>query len=536
MKTFDYVIVGSGAAGCVLAHRLSANPAVTVALIEAGGSDRHPLIRMPKGLAKIVIDPSRTWAYPAEPEKGNGFQAEHWARGRVLGGSTSIDGMLYLRGQPADFDEIAAQSSSDWSWEHIGAAYQALESHELGSAPTRGARGPLRVTLPDRRSPLTEAMVQAGVEMGWPRKLDVNEPDNGEAVGYAPRTIWRGRRQSAAVAFLEPIRGRPNLTVIVDSLVDKVHFDGRRATGVATVGSPTQPAQQYGARREVILCGGALASPGILQRSGIGPGELLRQLGIPVLKDNPQVGQNLRAHRAIIVQWKLRPPGSDSDNSLFSGWRLIRNVAEYYLTHGGPMSSASHEIGAWMRSSPQVPQPDVQFLATPCSFDFTRQRAFPEPFPGMSIAGYPLRPQSRGEINIKSSDPNELPQLRPRYYSADADRLLMIETVKLARRYAHQPALRQAIEVETYPGPDCQTDDRIIEAYDRYGTCGYQAVGSCRMGNDAESVVDPQLRVRGVEALRVMDTSIIPQLPAGNTNGPTMAMAWRAADIITRDT
>lgn len=527
MNTFDYVIVGAGAAGCVLAHRLSEDPAVSVALLEAGGSHKHPFISMPKGLAKIMVDPARIWAYPAEPEKGNAFQPEVWARGRVLGGSTAINGMMYVRGQPADFDEIAQKTSDDWSWQHIGAAYRAMEAHELGQDQTRGDAGPLRVTMPDRRSPLTEAMIEAAVAMGLPRKSDVNAPDNREGVGYAPRTIYKGRRQDAATVFLDPVRHRSNLTIITNALVDKVNFEGRRATSVSLISGGT-----YAARRDIIIAGGAMSSPGILQRSGIGPGELLRSLGIPVVHDNPQVGRHLLEHRGIIMQWKLRD--GDSDNAQFSGWRLMRNVAQYYLTHSGPMSSASYEVGVWLRSRPEVPRPDVQFLVAPFSFDFATQRMKLEPFAGMGIVGYPLRPTSRGEIDIKSRDPHAPPTLKPNYYTSPQDRALMVETVKLARRYADQEPLRKLIATETYPGLQCVSDDEIIDAYDRYGSCGYHAVGSCRMGADAESVVDPQLRVRGVESLRVMDTSIMPQIPAGNTNGPTMAMAWRAADVILR--
>jgi choline dehydrogenase len=532
MKKYDYVIVGAGAAGCVLAYRLSEDPKVSVALLEAGGADKNPFIHMPKGLAKAMSDPALLWAYAAEPEKGNAFQPEYWVRGRVLGGSSSVNGMMYVRGMPADFDEIAAASSDDWSWRHVGAAYSALEA-PLDGVPPAGGRGPLRLSKADRRTALTEAMIEAGVSMGLRRKEDTNEPGSGDGIGYSTRTIWKGRRQSAATAFLNPIRDRPNLAILTHALVDKVNFEGRRAVSVSIAGAKDRPSEVVAANREIILAGGAMASPGILQRSGIGPAALLADLGIPLIQDSPQVGQHLLEHRGIIMQWKLKV--ALSDNAQYSGWRLPLNVARYYLAKNGPMSSAAYEIGAWFRSSPAVPRPDIQFLVTPFSFDFSAQRTKLETFPGMNIVAYPLRPISRGEINIRTTDPNVLPVLKPRYYSELADRALMIETVKVARRYADQEALQQFIEIETYPGPQCRSDDEIIDAYDRQGSCGYHAVGSCRMGSDPASVVDPALRVRGVEGLRVMDTSIMPQIPSGNTNGPTMAMAWRAADVITRD-
>lgn len=533
MNEFDYVIVGAGAAGCVLAYRLSEDPSVTVALLEAGGSDHHPFVTMPKGLAKMMADAKRTWMYHAEPEKSNAFQTdEYWARGRLMGGSSSINGMMYVRGQPADFDEIAALSSDDWSWRHIGAAYQALESHELGEGETRGAKGPLKLSVTNRRNPLSEAMIEAGVAMGLARKTDVNAPDGDPCIGYAARTIWQGQRQSAARAFIDPIRHRANLTVVTDALADKVNFEGRRARSVSIVPSGAQPAREIMARREIILAGGAMASPGILQRSGVGDRELLQQLGIPVVQHSPQVGRRLLEHRGLIVQWKLRVPLSD--NAEFGGLRLLRNVARYFLAKTGPMATAAYEIGAWFKSSPSVPRPDIQFLVAPFSFDYATKRATLEKFPGMGIVGYPLRPTSPGEIHIKSRDPRELPTLKPNYAATPEDRALMLETLRLARTYAAQPALSQMIEAETFPGPQCVSESDVLDAYAKYGSCGYHAVGSCRMGNDEESVVDPELRVRGVDGLRVADTSIFPQIPSGNTNGPTMAMAWRAADVIKR--
>jgi len=533
MTAYDYIIAGAGAAGCVLAYRLSENPAIEVALIEAGPKDTHPFISMPKGLAKVMNDPTHLWIYQSKPEPGTAMVPEVWVRGRVLGGSSSVNGMMYVRGQPADFEEIAAVSSDDWGWSHIGAAYAALESHELGPAPTRGASGPLKVTLPTLRDALSEAQIAAGASLGLPVKEDVNAPDDDVGIGYAPRTISRGRRQSAAAAFLRPTSKRANLTILTDSVVDRILFDGPRATGVSILREGRAETVSLVANGEVIVAGGAMASPGLLERSGIGDPDRLAALGIPLVHANPAVGENLIEHRGIIVQWKLRK--DVSQNKEFSGWRLLKSTLMYYLTHDGPMSSAVYEIGAWFKTRPGLNRPDAQALVAPFSYDFAKNRTALESFPGMHVVVYPLRPNSRGRIHIDSLDPNAPPALEPNYRATEQDRQAMIGAVRVMREYVKQPALREIVEIETMPGAAYETDAQILEAYDKFGTCAYHAIGSCRMGSDEGSVVDPQLRVRGVKSVRVMDTSIMPQIPAGNTNGPTMAMAWRAADIILRD-
>jgi choline dehydrogenase-like flavoprotein len=529
MAEYDYLIVGAGAAGCVLAYRLSQDPAVRVALIEAGPKDKHPFIFMPKGLAKVMQDPNHLWVYASTPEAGTAGAPEVWVRGRVLGGSSSVNGMMYVRGQPSDFDALAEGVSEDWSWKHIGAAYAALEAHELGGAETRGQGGPLKVSLPTLKDRLSEAMIAAGARLGWPVKDDVNAPDDGEGIGYAPRTIHKGRRQSAAEAFLKPAARRPNLTVITDAVVDKVVFEAKRAVGVKLI---REGREEIVRAREVILACGAMSSPGVLERSGVGDPERLKALGVSLVHASPGVGENLSEHRGIIVQWKLKR--EISQNREYSGWRLLRSTLQYYLTKDGPMSSAAYEIGAWFKTRPGLNRPDAQFLLAPFSFDFDKQRTALESFPGMHVVTYPLRPTSRGRIHITSLDPNAPPVLEPNYRATREDCEAMVGAVRMVRRYAAQEPIAGLIAEETMPGPAYQTDAQILDAYDRFGTCGYHAVGSCRMGRDEASVVDPELRVRGVEGLRVMDTSVMPVIPSGNTNGPTMAMAWRAADIIRR--
>ncbi|NIJ35959.1 choline dehydrogenase-like flavoprotein [Sphingopyxis panaciterrae] len=529
---FDYIICGAGAAGCVLAYRLSEDPAIRVALIEAGPRDRHPFISMPKGLAKVMQDPKHLWVHMSEPEDSTAGQSEAWVRGRVLGGSSSVNGMMYVRGQPADFDAIAEKSSDDWGWTHIGAAYRALENHELGAGETRGDAGPLKISMPTQQLPISNAQVAAGEAMGWANKVDVNAPDDQVAIGYAPRTIFKGKRQSAAQAFLRPAEKRANLTVLTDRTVDRILFAGKRAVGVAVLHGGKR--ERIEAAHEVILCGGAMASPAILERSGIGDEGRLAALDIPLVHHNAEVGEGLIEHRGIIMQWKLTKAAL-SQNRVFGGWRLLLATLRYYLTGDGPMSAAAYEIGGWFKTRPGLNRPDAQMLIAPFSFDMATQRTQLEKHPGMNAVVYPLRPTSRGSIHIATRDPDVAASFKPNYRANDEDRAAMIGAVHVMRDYAKQAPLASMIAGETLPGPAFDSDSEILAAYDRFGTCGYHAVGSCRMGKDAASVVDPALKVRGVERVRVIDTSIMPVIPSGNTNGPTMAMAWRAADIILRD-
>ena len=341
MNSFDYVIVGAGSAGCVLAERLSADPAVSVLLLESGPADRNPFIHMPRGIPKVMYHPQLSYGFMTAPEAGNNQTPERWARGRTLGGSSSINGMVYNRGQPADFDAIAEMAGEEWSWQHIGRAYKAIENHQLGPAETRGDDGPLHITLapPD---PWGEAIITAGEEMGLPRKADVNEPDNGEAIGYVPANIWKGRRQSAAVAFLRPAMKRANLTVLTGVTVNRVVFDGKRASGIA--GRQDGADKVWTARREVILCAGAMHSPSILMRSGIGPADVLSDAGVSLLVESPEVGANMHEHRIVMMQYRLSEQ-KFSDNREYSGVRLFGNVLRYYLRRDGPMSTASHAVG-----------------------------------------------------------------------------------------------------------------------------------------------------------------------------------------------
>lgn len=531
MESFDYVIVGAGTSGCVLANRLSADPSRTVLLIEAGPRDTHPFIHMPKGIAKIMANLRFLWPYMTKPDQCTASNAEPWVRGKTLGGSSAINGMMYVRGQDADYDEMARIAGDDWSWRHIGQAYRELEHHELGAAPTRGDKGFLRLTVP-KRDRLIDAAIAAGERLGLARKIDVNDPEDVERVGYAPRTVYKGKRQSAAVAFLRPVMNRPNLTVVTDFTIDRLLLEGRRAVGVT--GTRGGASQSYGAKREVLLCAGSMGSPAILQRSGIGPAEHLCPLGIEVVHDSPNVGRNLREHRAIVMQF--RADDAASENREYRGWRLVRNVLRYYLTGGGGrMGNATYEAGAWFKTRPDAPRPDGQFLLAAFTMDYGGPALATEKHGGFQICAYMLRPQSLGSVMIRSADPNELPEIIPNYHQDPYDRQTMIDVVRYARNYVKQPPLSDLVGEETRPGPQYESDDEIIAAYDQMGNGAYHATGTCAAGRDEAAVCDTRLRVRGIDGLRVVDTSVLPFIVAGNTNGPACAVAWRAADLIIAD-
>jgi choline dehydrogenase len=525
VESYDYVIVGAGSAGCVLANRLSADPRNRVLLLEAGGSDRHPLIDMPRGFGRTLADPRWVWTYQVE-KTGGGNAPEYWVRGRTLGGSSSVNGMVYVRGLPSDYDGWEAQGCDGWGWKDLGPCFRAIEDHALGGGDGRGTGGPLKVTPHPRGQPLCEAMIEGARELGLPITEDLNTLDD-QGFGYQPRTIFRGRRQSAAIAFLHPVRRRPNLHVLAGAQALRIEFDGRRATGVRL--RTREGERSVRAAREVILAAGALHSPKLLQLSGVGPAALLRQHGIEVVAASEDVGRNMREHRLLALQFRV---DRGSQNREFAGAGLAASALRYLLLRSGPLASAAFEVGGFVKTRSDLARPDAQLGMGPMSVDRSRTGFVMERHPGALCGGYPMRPESRGVVAITGADSSAPLSISPNYLSEEADRRTSVGIVRLIRRLFAQPALRSFGAEETWPGAGLQRDDEIIDAFHRIGQAGYHAAGTCRMGPDAGSVVDTRLKVRGVEGLRVADISVMPSLVSGNTNAPAMAMAWRAADLI----
>lgn len=530
---FDFIIVGAGSSGCVLANRLSADPANRVLLLEAGGSDRHPYISMPKGMAKLVRHPRFTWAFPVNQQRRADIPAgEVWIRGKALGGSSSINGMIYSRGHAQDYEEWNTLGGPGWGWEEMKAVYRQMERHELGENDHRGGAGPLPVSCGKLRYPIADKLIEAGEEFGIKRTDDLNDPDL-EGIGYYNHTTFNGRRMSASRVFLKPAMRRSNLTVVTGAHANRILFDGARATGVECLVEGR--ARTYDCRREIIICGGALLSPKILQLSGIGPRTLLESLGIEIIHDSPDVGRKMREHLGFSMPHRLKK--ERGLNHRFRGPGLVASVLQYYLRHTGPMSTGPFEVGAFIRSMPGANRPDTQLYLGAFSYRRTEGRnpvqlSEPDTEPGITIYGQLLNLTSEGEVMISSADPATAPTITPNWLSTAYDREAMVAMVKAMRRFVKQPSAAAYFGEELIPGADCQSDDEILTAVLRGATSGLHATGTCRMGRDSSSVVDHELKVRGVSGLRVADCSVMPALVSGNTNGPAMALGWRASELI----
>jgi choline dehydrogenase len=533
-ESFDYIVVGAGSSGCVLADRLSADGRSRVLLIEAGGRNETELVNMPRAFMKMFGNPTHFWHFPVRAQAGRPA-GEVWPYGRGLGGSSSTNGTWYMRGMPADYDVWPA---AEWRWSEISRCFAEMESYQAPDAhASRGRDGPLEITQLPYRSPAIAATIEAGVEMGLPRLADINTPGT-IGIGYTQASVSRrGRRASSYQAFLKPAMRRSNLNVMTDALVERVEIEAGRATGVSVrtdAGSRT-----IHAAREVILSAGALQSPKLLQLSGIGPRETLEQAGVAVKQDLSAVGRNLADHAMSSISYRLM--NDLGANREFSGWRLWSHVLRYYLTRKGLMAYTSPEVTAMLSLHGREDWPDVQFGIGPFSMRSSEERkADPgrgalEDKPGITVNAIALRPKSRGSVAITSAAVADPLEIDANWWGDPADKAFMIEMVRLVRRYMRQPALARFVGEEVVPGGKVESDEEIGKALEWLTSPGIHATGTCRMGAAEDSVVDGRLRVHGIKSLRVVDCSVMPLPPAGNTNGPAMVIGWRAAELILED-
>ncbi|MEB8388837.1 GMC family oxidoreductase N-terminal domain-containing protein [Rhodobacteraceae bacterium KMM 6894] len=536
MTQFDYIVVGAGSAGCVLANRLTADGRYSVLLLEAGGSDKNFWIWLPIGYGKTFYKKSVNWMYHTAPEPALDSRVGYWPRGKVMGGSSSINAMVYIRGQHADFDDWKAMGNPGWGWDDVLPYFKRCETNDRGGDAYRGGDGPVHVASMERDlHPLCQTFIDAGGELQFTHNTDFNGASM-EGVGTYQNTAKGGMRMSAARAYIGPAKGRANLMIARNALAERIVMEGRRAVGVAY--RQNGQLKQAMARREVIVSAGSVNSPQLLQLSGIGPGALLRKHGVDVVQDRPAVGRNLQDHLAIDYLFRSRVPTLNDQLHSWQGklWQGLR----YVLTRRGPLSLGVNQGGGFVRSRPDVERPNMQLYFSPVSYTKAppgqRPLMNPDPFSGFLLGAQPTRPTSRGHIEIVSNNPKDAPAIHPNYLSTDNDIAEMIEASQLMRRIAAAPSMAAVIDSELTPGPQVQTEDQMLaDCRARAGTV-YHPVSTCRMGPDpAQDVVDARLRVYGVDGLRVVDASIFPAVTSGNTNAPAMMVGEKGADLILED-
>tara|TARA_R110001592_G_scaffold93457_7_gene271420 strand:- start:546 stop:2171 length:1626 start_codon:yes stop_codon:yes gene_type:complete len=530
---FDYIIVGAGSAGCALAGRLSENGQHRVLLLEAGGDDRRFWVQVPIGYGKSFYDPSVNWMYMTEPVPTAGGRPSYWPRGKVLGGSSSINAMVYVRGQAGDFNDWRDAGNPGWGWDDILPVYRRMESHEWGESAWHGGSGPVHVTAPkDELHPLCEAYIKAGEEAGLPRNDDFNGASQ-EGVGAYHVTTRDGLRMSAARAYLWPARRRPNLRVEKHAMAERLLFDGTRATGVAY--RCRGKLKRAHAKAEVIVAAGAVGSPLLLMRSGIGPAEDLKAAGIDVLVDRPGVGRNMQDHYIVDQTLKSRLP--TLNNTLTPWWGKLWAGLQYVTARRGPMSLSLNQGGGFFKTRPDLERPNMQLYFSPLSYlkgpPGKRALMHPDPFAGFILSISPCRPTSRGYLRLRSADPEAAPEIQPNYLATEHDLQDNLEGLKFLRQLTSTPTMKDIVQEELFPGPDVDSDEEMLDYIRTKGGSVFHPCSTCMMGSDAQTcVVDPSLKVYGTENLRVADASIFPAVTSGNINAPSIMVGEKASDII----
>jgi len=531
MVDFDYVIVGAGAAGCVLAGRLSEDPGNQVLLLEYGGRDTNPLLYVPEGYYFTLRGNRYTYHYPTRPI-GPGGQVEAWMRGKVLGGSTAVNGMMWTRGAAADWDGLAARGNPAFGWERVLAAYRAMEDHNLGASDMRGAGGPLGVSVIESHDELVQAVLASAQDMGWEHVADTNAHDS-ERIGFTPATIRHGVRTSAYSAFVRPVRGRPNLTVATRTRAGYLLFDGSRVVGVrAENGERTV---DYRARKEVILSAGTVETPLLLERSGIGRPDVLRRAGVDIRVESPNVGERIIEQRGVSMQVRVKGnlgPTQHFNTLPKQAWQGVK----YLVTRSGPIATNGYDLVCQFKSSPDLDRPDIQGLFAPIALDGSNTTALKlAKHSGVNFLGYQIRPATTSSVHLSGRLPGNSPVITARFLDDAADRTATAPVLGIAREVFGKGSLADLVLHEDFPGPAVSSPDDVVRYALDTGSGIYHAVGASAMGPQADDVVDPQLRVRGVTGLRVVDTSVLPVQVAGNTQAPAMAVAWIAADLILED-
>ena len=527
-ETYDYIVVGAGSAGCALASRLSESSDLRILLIEAGGRDRHHWVRIPLGIGKILDDDRFVWKYETEDEPHLGDRKLYWPHGRLLGGSSSVNGMLFVRGEPSRYDEWAESGCPGWGYSDLLPYFKKIEDYRRGDPAYRGTGGPVTVTRVEIDDPVSRAFERACREAGLPANPDYNAALT-DGVANVQLNTRRGLRCSSARAYLHPVLGRRNLEVLCDTPVRRLVTTGNRVTGVVMANGARET--EVSARGEVILCAGALHSPQLLELSGIGNGEILRDLGVEVVTHLPGVGENLRDHLQPRISFECNAPVTAND-ILRSRRHAIKAMARYALTRRGLFATPSFKVHAFARSRPRAAHADVRVQCALVSGPSRYVNAGVDPFSGFHIGAYYINPESRGSVHLRSPDPNEAPRMWANYLDHPDDRAASTSAMQIVRRIARQPAMQSVIVREVRPGPGVSSDDEFLEFVRGTGQTCWHPVGTCRMGTGADAVVDAELRVHGMAGLRVADASVMPFHVSSNTNVPAMVIGEKTAELI----